>query len=130
MNKCILIGRLSRDPDARQSGELNITRFTVAVDRRQKAGAEKTADFISCVAFGKTAEFIAKYFKQGVKIAVDGRIQTGSYTDKDGNKKYTTDVVADNVEFADSKRVEETPPPSVDEYITIPEGIENDLPFK
>ena len=130
MNKCILIGRLSRDPDARQSGELNITRFTVAVDRRQKAGAEKTADFISCVAFGKTAEFIAKYFKQGVKIAVDGRIQTGSYTDKDGNKRYTTDVVAENVEFADSKRVEETPPPSVDEFIPIPEGIENDLPFK
>ena len=138
MNKVILVGRLTRDPETRQAGETTVTRFSLAVDRRfRKAGDETSpsADFPSCVAFGKTAEFINKYFKQGVKIALEGRIQTGSYTDKDGVKHYTTDVVAEAVEFAESKKVNdgaasEDAPPSNGEWLQVPEGIENDLPFK
>lgn len=133
MNKVILVGRLTRDPETRQAGETTVTRFSLAVDRRfRKAGDETSpsADFPSCVAFGKTAEFISKYFKQGMKIALEGRMQTGSYTNKDGNKVYTTDVIAEAVEFAESKKTDAGEPPSVDEYITIPEGIESDLPFK
>ena len=132
MNKVILIGRLIRDPETRQAGETTVTRFSIAVDRRFRVKDETspTADFPSCVAFGKTAEFISKYFKQGVKMALEGRIQTGSYTDKDGVKHYTTDVIAEAVEFAESKKAEDTPPPSANEWANIPEGIENDLPFK
>ena len=133
MNKVILIGRLTRDPETRQAGETTVTRFSLAVDRRaRKAGDETSpsADFPSCVAFGKTAEFISKYFKQGVKMALEGRIQTGSYTDKDGVKHYTTDVIAEAVEFAESKKAEDTPPPNNGEWLNVPEGIENDLPFK
>lgn len=133
MNKVILVGRLTRDPETRQAGETTVTRFSLAVDRRFKKAGDETspsADFPSCVAFGKTAEFINKYFKQGVKMALEGRIQTGSYTDKDGVKHYTTDVVAENVEFAESKKVEDNPPPSANEWAEIPEGIEADLPFK
>jgi single-strand DNA-binding protein len=134
MNKVILVGRLTRDPETRQAGETTVTRFSLAVDRRfRKAGDETSpsADFPSCVAFGKTAEFINKYFKQGVKMALEGRIQTGSY-EKDGVKHYTTDVIAEAVEFAESKRAdaEETPPPTTNEWLEIPEGIEADLPFK
>ena len=106
MNKVILVGRLTRDPDVRYSqGEqsMAIARFSLAVDRRFKRdGDNQSADFISCVAFGKTAEFIEKYVK-GTKLVLEGRIQTGSYTNKDGVKVYTTDVVAENVEFAESK---------------------------
>jgi single-strand DNA-binding protein len=135
MNKVILVGRLTRDPETRQAGDTTVTRFSLAVDRRfRKAGDETSpsADFPSCVAFGKTAEFIEKYIKQGVKIALEGRIQTGNYTDKDGVKHYTTDVIAEAVEFAESKRTDagETPPPTTNEWLEIPEGIENDLPFK
>lgn len=135
MNKTILIGRLTRDPDTKQAGETVVTRFTLVVDRRfRKAGDETSphADFISCVAFGKTAEFINKYFKQGTKMALEGRIQTGNYTNKDGIKVYTTDVIAEAVEFAESKRADDAPsaPSTPSDYITIPEGIENDLPFK
>lgn len=133
MNKVILIGRLTRDPETRQAGETTVTRFSLAVDRRaRKAGDETSpsADFPSCVAFGKTAEFISKYFKQGVKMALEGRIQTGNYTDKDGVKHYTTDVIAEAVEFAESKRAEDNPPPSNNEWAEVPEGIEADLPFK
>lgn len=137
MNKVILLGRLTKDPDIKQAGETTVARFSVAVDRRFRAKDETspTADFPSCVAFGKTAEFISKYFKQGVKIALEGRIQTGSYTDKDGVKHYTTDVVAEAVEFAESKKVNdgaasEDAPPSNGEWLQVPEGIENDLPFK
>jgi len=107
MNKAILIGRLTRDPEVRYSqGEKStaIARWTLAVDRRFKSTDGQEADFISCTAFGKTAEFVEKYFKQGMKMVVEGRIQTGSYTNKDGVKIYTTDVVAENVEFAESKR--------------------------
>jgi len=104
MNKAILIGRFTRDPEVRYTdGGTSIARFTIAVDRRYKKEGDQQADFISCIAFGKTAEFVEKYFKQGMKMVVEGRIQTGSYTNKDGVKVYTTDVVAENVEFAESK---------------------------
>ena len=132
MNKVLLLGRLTKDPETHKAGETTVTRFSIAVDRRfRKAGDEtsQSADFPSIVAFGKTAEFISKYFKQGMKIALEGRIQTGSY-EKDGVKHYTTDVIAEAVEFAESKRTEDTPPPSGGEWLQVPEGIENDLPFK
>ena len=108
MNKFIGIGRLVRDPEVRYSQGENSTavaRFTIAVDRKfKKQGDEQTADFISCIAFGKTAEFIEKYFSKGMKVAVEGRIQTGSYTNKDGQKVYTTDIAVENVEFCESKK--------------------------
>ena len=134
MNKVILIGRLIRDPEVRysQSAEpLAVARYTLAVDRRGKrdANSEQTADFISCVAFGKSGEFAEKYFRQGIKIAITGRIQTGSYTNKDGNKVYTTEVVVEEQEFAESKG---SASKGTDEtgFMSIPEGIETDLPFK
>ena len=106
MNKVILMGRLTRDPDIRYSqndSQVSVARFTLAVDRRFKRDSEQTADFISCVAFGRTAEFFRDYMKQGTKVCVEGRIQTGSYTRQDGQKVYTTDVVVENAEFAESK---------------------------
>ena len=110
MNRVILMGRLTRDPEVRYSqGEnsMAIARFTVAVDRRgrrnQDNGDQQTADFISCTAFGKTAEFVQKYFNQGRRILLQGRIQTGSYTNREGQRVYTTDVIVDEVEFVDSK---------------------------
>jgi len=148
MNKVILMGRPTRDPEVRysqtQSGEqMAIARYTLAVDRRYKRDGEQTADFISCVAFGKSAEFAEKYLKQGTKIAISGRIQTGSYTNKDGNKVYTTDVVVEEQEFAESKAAsgQSAPsgapnpanaagPASPNGFMNIPEGIEDDLPFK
>ncbi len=147
MNKVILMGRLTRDPEIRYSqGQepLAIARYTLAVDRRTRSN-EQTADFISCVAFGKLAEFAEKYLKQGIKIAVTGRIQTGSYTNKDGNKVYTTEVVVEEQEFAESKSSSGTgnntsgqpyagntpvQAPANDGFMSIPEGIENDLPFR
>ena len=110
MNKVILMGRLTRDPEVRysQAAEpLAIARYTLAVDRRfqrrDNSGNEQTADFISCVAFGRNGEFAEKYLKQGTKIAITGRIQTGSYTNKEGQKIYTTDVVVEETEFVESK---------------------------
>lgn len=106
MNKVILMGRLTRDPEMRNSnGESNtvIARYTLAVDRRYKREGDAGADFISCVAFGCSAEFAEKYFRQGLKIVITGHIQTGSYTNRDGNKIYTTDVVVEDQEFAESK---------------------------
>lgn len=107
MNKVILMGRLTRDPDIRYSQGANsmaVARYTLAVDRRFKRdSSEQSADFISCVSFGKLAEFFEKYVKQGTKMLVEGRIQTGSYTNRDGQKVYTTDVVVENAEFAESK---------------------------
>ena len=106
MNKVVLVGRLTRDPEVRYSQGNNATavaRYTVAVDRRFKRDGEPTADFIPCVVFGRSAEFAEKYFRQGIKIAITGRIQTGSYTNKDGMKVYTTDVVVDEVYFTGSK---------------------------
>lgn len=148
MNKALLVGRLTRDPEMRYSQGENataVTRFTVAVDRPfKKEGAEQTADFISCVAFGKTAEFIGKYFTKGRRIAIDGRIQTGSYTNKDGQKVYTTDVVVDHAEFCDSKpegaaSSSNTGTPNTgrpdparefaDGFVNIPDAIDEELPF-
>ena len=110
MNKVILMGRPTRDPDIRYSqGGMAVARYTLAVDRRfsrsNENGNDQTADFISCVAFGRSAEFAEKYLHQGIKIAVTGRIQTGSYTNRDGQKVYTTEVIVDDQEFADSKDV-------------------------
>ena len=106
MNKVVLMGRLTRDPEVRYSqGEnaLAIARYTLAVDRRFKRDGEQTADFINCVVFGKSAEFTERYFRQGMRVVVCGRIQTGSYVNKDGQKVYTTDIIVDDQEFADSK---------------------------
>ena len=108
MNKVMLMGRLTRDPDVRVSNtadrQITVARYTLAVDRRAKRdGNDQTADFISCVAFDRAAEFAEKYLRQGTKVVVSGRIQTGSYTNKDGHKIYTTDVVVEDQEFAESK---------------------------
>ena len=106
MNKVILMGRLTRDPEVRYSAGENsiaIARYTLAVERRFKKEGEATADFISCVAFAKQAEFADRYFRQGMRVLVSGRIQTGSYVNKDGQKVYTTDIIVDDQEFADSK---------------------------
>ena len=143
MNKVILIGRLARDPEVRysQAAEpLAIARYTLAVDRRfqrkDNSRNEQTADFIGCIAFGKNAEFAEKYLKQGTKIAITGRIQTGSYTNKDGNKVYTTDVVVEEHEFCESRQGGNTqdspkPMPADDGFMDIPTGLAgNDLPFK
>lgn len=141
MNKVILMGRLTRDPDVRYTqGEepMAIARFTLAVDRRGKRDGEVSADFPSCVCFRRTAEFIEKYAHQGTKLVVVGRIQTGSYTNRDGQKVYTTDVVVEEAEFAESKaaadrNTQQTPPPSpdtgADGFMNIPDGIEEELPF-
>lgn len=138
MNKANLLGRLTRDPEIRYSqgnDQMAIARYTLAVDRRFKRDGEQAADFISCVAFGKAAEFTEKYLKKGTKIAVTGRIQTGSYTNRDGQKVYTTDVVIEEQEFAESKAAasgENEQPSSCDPqgFMSIPDGIEDDLPFK
>lgn len=145
MNKCILIGRLTRDPEVRYSQGENasaVARFSLAVDRKFKKDGEQTADFINCVAFGKTGEFIEKYGRKGTKFVVEGRIQTGSYTNKDGQKVYTTDVVVEQVEFAESKattannedgyQAARPEPSSVagDGFMNIPDGVEDEgLPF-
>lgn len=139
MNKVILMGRLTRDPEIRYSqnqdgNQMAIARYTLAVDRRYKKDGEQSADFIGCVAFGKAAEFAEKYLKKGIKIAVTGRIRTGSYTNKEGNKVYTTDVIIEEQEFAESKAASEShagaAPAEPDGFMSIPEGIEDDLPFK
>ena len=128
------MGRICKDPTINYTQGDNamcVARYTLAVDRRFKREGDATADFISCVAFGKTAEFAEKYLKQGTKIVVEGRIQTGSYTNKDGQKVYTTDVVVENSEFAESKASAEggRPEPS-NEYLNIPQAVdESDLPF-
>ena len=137
MNKVILLGRLTRDPKVTwtQGNPSNcIARFTLAVDRRYKREGEDNADFISCVVFGKTAEFAEKYLRQGTKIAGWGRIQTGSYTNKDGQRVYTTDVVLEEVEFAESKAAAQnsrTEPAQTDSdgFMNIPDGLEEGLPF-
>lgn len=137
MNKVILMGRLTKEPDIRQSGETQIARYVLAVDRRFNRNGDQKADFISCVAFGRSAEFAEKYLHQGTKIAIEGRIQTGSYTKSDGTKVYTTDVVVENQEFAESKaasQTQEAPAPAPeepkDEWMDIPDGLEQEqLPF-
>ena len=151
MNKVILMGRLTRDPDIRYStGEsaTAVARYTLAVDRRFRRDGEQTADFIGCVAFGRNAEFAEKYLHQGTKIVAVGRIQTGSYTNRDGQKVYTTDVVVEDQEFAESKAVSDAnagsfraaapspaPAPATpvsdagDGFMNIPDGIDEELPF-
>lgn len=144
MNKVILIGRLTREPEVRYSQGENasaVARYTLAVDRRFKREGDATADFISCVSFGKGAEFAEKYLHQGVKIAVTGRIQTGSYTNKDGVKVYTTDVVkvyttdvvVEEQEFAESKKSQNYDmsgeAPAGDGFMNVPDGIDGELPF-
>ena len=158
MNKVILMGRLTRDPEVRYStgnNPLAIARYTLAVDRRFKRDGEAEADFISCVSFGKTAEFAEKYYRQGLKIVVSGRIQTGSYTNREGQKVYTTEVVVEEQEFAESKSASQgsggntsknrgnnttnhssnngsnssSDPYPADGFMNIPDGIDEELPF-
>ncbi|MGN0414457.1 MAG: single-stranded DNA-binding protein [Agathobacter sp.] len=152
MNKVILMGRLTRDAEIRYSQGENATaiaRFTLAVDRRfsrsnRAAGEEQTADFINCVAFSKTAEFMERFGRKGTKFVLEGRIQTGSYTNKDGQRVYTTDVVVENIEFAESKssgnsaaqgqggntQPQPSPAPTGDDgFMNIPDGIDEELPF-
>ena len=131
VNKVILMGRLTRDPEVRYStGEnaMAVARYTLAVDRRFKRDGDASADFISCVSFGKTAEFAEKYFRQGIRITISGRIQTGSYTNKDGQKIYTTEVVVEEQEFAESKK-SNVSVASTDGFMNIPDGIDEELPF-
>ena len=151
MNKVILMGRLTRDPEVRYTqgdNQMAIARYTLAVDRRfNRNGDENTADFISCVAFGKSGEFAERYYRKGLKVAVTGRIQTGSYTNKDGVKVYTTDVVVEDQEFAESKNSNNNsgdnygnnfgggnsqsaaPMAADDGFMNIPDGIDEELPF-
>lgn len=131
MNKVILIGRLTRDPDIRYTADSTaIARYTLAVDRRFKRDGEAAADFIGCVAFKKNAEFAEKYLRKGTKIAVVGRIQTGSYTNREGAKVYTTDVIVEEQEFAENKKSEGRPEEHAgDGFMNIPDGIDEELPF-
>ena len=147
MNKVILMGRLTRHPEVRYTQGENATavaRYSLAVDRRFRREGEPTADFINCVAFGRAAEFAERYLRQGTKIAITGRIQTGSYTNRDGVKVYTTDIVVEEQEFAESKaaggastpsnnyQASPAPSPSADigdGFMNIPDGIDEELPF-
>ena len=140
MNKVILMGRLTRDPDIRytqpnSAQEQTCTaRYSLAVNRRFNRDGEQKADFISCVAFGRQAEFAEKYLRKGTKIVLAGRIQTGSYTNRDGQKVYTTDVVVEEQEFAESKAAGQTTqqnpaPVSENGFMEIPDGLEEELPF-
>lgn len=144
MNKVILMGRLTRDPEVRYSqGDepMAVARYTLAVDRRGRRDDNngQNADFISCVAFAKNAEFAEKYLRKGIKIAITGRLQTGSYNDREGRKVYTTDVVIEDQEFAESKSSQnsqnggqQVPPEQSDAgdgFINIPDGIDEELPF-
>ena len=128
INKVVIIGRLTKDADIKQTSTTTVAKFMLAVDRRFKREGEQDADFISCVAFGKTAEFIQKYFYKGMKIALDGRLQTGSYTNRDGNTVYTTDVIAEAVEFAESKKADAgNTNETANEWVQVPE--DDGLPF-
>ena len=144
MNKVILMGRLTRDPEVRYGAGENSTavaRYTIAVDRRFKRGGEQSADFIGCVASGRNAEFAEKYLRQGTKIVLTGRIQTGSYTNRDGQKVYTTDIVVEEQEFAESKAAtagnggqgnysrSSSAPSDANGFMNIPDGIDDELPF-
>ena len=142
MNKVIIMGRLTRDPEVRYSAGENATavaRFTLAVNRRYQRDGEPTADYISCVAFGRQAEFAEKYLRQGIKMVITGRIQTGSYTNRDGQKVYTTDVVVEDQEFAEKKNANgnesgygAAPAPQATDsqgFMNIPDGVDEELPF-
>ena len=138
MNKVILMGRLCADPEVRYSQNENqtaVARYRLAVDRRFKREGDQTADFIPCVAFGKAAQFAEYYLHRGTKIIITGRIQTGSYTNRDGQKVYTTDVVIEEQEFAESKgasgNIEGSAPQATDPdgFLSLPDGIDEELPF-
>lgn len=144
MNAAVLMGRLTRDPDVRYTQgpeQKAVARFTLAVDRRIRSENGPSADFISCVAFGKAAEFIEKYFRKGMKMSVTGRIQTGTYTNKEGQKVYTTDVVCNEVEFVEKKAAGEGAgnqaagagqnygTPDDDGFMQIPDALDDNLPF-
>lgn len=135
MNKVVLLGRLTKDPDVRYTqGEHGtaVASYTLAVNRRRKAEAgEPDADFIRCVAFGKGGEFAEKYLRKGMLICVSGHIQTGSYTNKEGQKVYTTDVVIEEQDFAESKKAAagQAAPTDADGFMSIPDGIDEELPF-
>lgn len=140
MNSVQLVGRFTRDPEVRYTDSgTSIARFSIAVDRKYRQENGENADFISCVAFGKTAEFIEKYFSKGQRIGLTGRIQTGNYTNQEGQKIYTTDVVAENVEFVESKGTGQqnndcsgrTAANTADKdgFMYIPDGMEEELPF-
>lgn len=129
MNKCILMGRLTRDPEVRYSNDGKaIAKFAVAVDRKFKREGESEADFFNCTSFGKTAEVIEKYVKKGSKVAIVGRIENSNYTNRNGEKVYAVNILVDEFEFGESKKSE--PQPAEDnDYISVPDGIEGDLPF-
>ena len=131
MNKVLLSGRLVRDVDVKytQDGKC-ISRFTLAVDRRIKKENEQSADFITCVAFGKTGEFAEKYLHKGTKIILEGRWQTGSYKNQEGQTIYTNDCIVDSLEFAESKSAQEKTEPQSNDFVPVPEGIQEELPFK
>ena len=145
MNKAILMGRLTRDPEVRYSqgdSQMAIARFSLAVDRRyKKQGDETTADFFNCTAFGKQGEFVEKYLKQGTKIVVTGRIQNDNYTNKEGQKVYSVQIMVEEIEFAESKASSQSNAgndgsaqpqmgaPDADGFMNIPDGIDNSLPF-
>jgi single-strand DNA-binding protein len=140
MNNVALIGRLTRDPEVRMTtSNTAVGRYTLAVDRRFKKEGDQSADFIPCIAFGKSAEFAEKYLNKGMKIAVTGRIQTGSYTNREGQKVYTTDIVVETQEFVESKstndssrqaKPQESPVSAdTDGFLSVPDGIAEELPF-
>lgn len=133
MNKVILIGRLTKDPEVRYTTGDNpmcVARYTLAVDRKYKKDGDNNADFIGCVAMGKNGEFAEKYLWKGTKICIEGHIQTGSYTNKDGNKVYTTDIMVDGQEFCESKNNNVAPEtPKDNSFMNLPENIDDEIPF-
>ena len=130
MNKVILIGRLTKDVETRYSNDLAISRYTLAVDRKFKKEGEQEADFINCVVFGKGGEFAEKYFTKGMKVAVTGRIQTGSYSDKDtGKTVYTTDIIVEEQEFCERKQDQNKSSNNGNDFMSIPDGLDEELPF-
>ncbi len=136
MNKCILMGRLVRQPEVRVTTgntPTTVAKFTLAVDRKFHKEGEQSADFISCTAFGKTAEFAEKYLKQGTKVVAEGRWQTGSYKNKDGQTVYTNDCLIESLEFAESKKDSQsdtqTDSQTADGFVNVPDGLVEELPF-
>lgn len=138
MNKVVLLGRLTRDPELRYSGGEDsraVARYTIAVNRRFQRENEATADFIPCVAFGRSAEFAEKYFRQGMRVSVSGRLQTGSYTNKGGVRVYTTDVIVEEQEFAESRSEQDRnviPERDIelgDGFMNVPDGMDEELTF-
>lgn len=133
MNNCIFVGRLTKDPEIRYTEAqtpLAVARYKLAVDRENRDSGQQAADFLSFVAFGKTAEFVEKYLKKGTKIAVTSRAQSGSYTNKDGTKVYYTEFLAQKHEFVESKRESnQEPQPSGDDFMQLPDDMDEELPF-